>query len=98
MTHIEVALVLAFLAFVALVGLRAVWVTTRVLTDIKPAGGVDPILGTRDRVAVYCPSGLLIQPHPSVLVPLPDHLTTQEEIFAWMTKEMPKVVERAVRQ
>jgi hypothetical protein len=28
---------------------------------------------------------------------MPEHLTTQEEIVAWMTKEMPKMVERAAR-
>jgi hypothetical protein len=56
---------------------------------------MDPILGVRDRVAVYRPSGPPIQSHPNVLVLIPDHLTTQEEMVAWVTKEMPKVVGRA---
>jgi hypothetical protein len=28
---------------------------------------------------------------------MPDHLTTHQEIVAWMTKKIPKVVERATR-
>ena len=98
MTHIEVALVLGFLAIVALVALGAVWVITRSMTVHEPLGDVDPILGTQDRAAVYRPGGPLIQPHSNVMVPIPEHLTTQDEMVAWMTREMPHVVERAVPQ
>ena len=92
MTSVSVVLVVCWLAILSLILL---WTTSRVLRSDHEPSGVDPILGMPDRVAVYRPSSPLIQPHPNVLVPMPDHLTTQEEMVAWMTKEMPRVVGRA---
>lgn len=97
MADVQLILLLTVICIVALASVLA-WSFGRLLRPDYEPSGVDPILGARDHVAVYRPSGTLIQPHPSVLVPLPEHLTTQEEMVAWMTKEMPKVVERAVRQ
>jgi hypothetical protein len=86
------------LSLAAMLALALVWTVSRLLRPGHEPSKTDPILGMRDRVAVYRASGPLIQPHPNVLVPMPDHLTTQEEMVAWMTKEMPKVVERDARR
>jgi hypothetical protein len=44
---------------------------------------IDPIMGERDRVAIYDSYG--------PFVPMPDHLKTHAEMVAWMTKELPKL-------
>jgi hypothetical protein len=95
MTSAVVVLLIGWIAGLLLVLL---WALRELLWPSSETSGVDPILGARDRVAVYRPSGNLIQPHPNVLVPMPDNLTTQGEMVAWMTKEMPKVVERLARR
>jgi hypothetical protein len=46
-------------------------------------GEDDPILGPRDQVAVYESHGPFI--------PMPKNLTTQAEMVAWMTEELPKL-------
>jgi hypothetical protein len=89
MTSILVLLVLGWIGALALLFL---WTFSQLLRPDRVHSAVDPITGARDRRAVYRPSGPLIQPHPNVLVPIPDHLTTQEEMVAWMTKEMPEAV------
>jgi hypothetical protein len=86
-------LLLLIIGWTVVLSLALLWTFSRLLRPDHEPSGTDPILGARDRVAVYCPSGLLIQPHPNVLVPMPDHLTTRGEMVAWMTKEMPKAVE-----
>lgn len=77
--------------------LSLLWTVRCLLRPDHEPSGVDPILGARDRVAVYRPSDPFIRPHRDVLVPVPDHLTTSEEMVAWMTKEMPRIVETAAR-
>jgi hypothetical protein len=89
MTTTVVVLLIGWIAGLLLVLL---WVLRELLWPSSETSGVDPILGARDRAAVYRPSGPLIQPHPNILVPMPDDLQTKEEMVAWMTKEMPKVV------
>jgi hypothetical protein len=86
-------LVLVLLGWLAVLALIFLWSVSRLLRPDGEHSGVHPITGARDRLAVYRPSGPLIQPLPNVLVPMPEHLTTQEEMVAWMTKVMPKVVE-----
>jgi len=44
---------------------------------------LDPILGERDRAAIY-------ESH-SPFIPMPKHLRTNDEMVAWMTKELPKL-------
>ncbi len=93
-------LLLLIIGWTVVLSLALLWTFSRLLRPDHEPSGTDPVLGTRadkDRVAVYRPRGPLIQSHPNVLVPMPEHLTTQEEMVAWMTKEMPKVVERATR-
>jgi hypothetical protein len=43
-------------------------------------------------VAVYRLGSPSIQPHPSVLVRMPDDLKTKEEMLAGITKTMPKLL------
>jgi len=95
MTSAVVVLLMGWIAGLLLVLL---WAVRELLWPSSEPSGVDPILGVRDRVTVYRPSCPLIQHDPNVIVPMPDHLKTQEEMVAWMTKEMPKVVERAAAQ
>jgi hypothetical protein len=91
------AVVVLLIGWIAGLLLALVWALRELLWPSSELSGVDPIPSARDRVAVYRPSAPLIQPHPGVFVPMPDHLTTHQEIVAWMTKEIPKVVERATR-
>jgi hypothetical protein len=86
---------LLLLGWATILLLALLWTMSRLLRPDHPPSGVDPILGARDRVAVYRPSAPSIQPHPSVLVRMPDDLRTNEEMVAWMTQEMPKVVGKA---
>jgi hypothetical protein len=90
MTPFLLPLLLGWGAILALVLL---WTFSRLLRPDHEPSGVDPILGAQDRVAVYRLIGPLIQPYPNVLASMPDHLTTREEMVAWMTEEMPKAVE-----
>ncbi len=63
MTCVSVVLVVCWLAILSLILL---WTTSRVLRPDHEPSGMDPILGVRDRVAVYRPSG-----PPSNLTGLP---------------------------
>ncbi len=96
MTYVETALLLAFLSGGGALSLALLWIANRVRwrPDAAPSG-IDPILGAKDRVAIYRPSGPLIRHHPQVFIPMPDRLSTQDEMVAWMTKELPKLVHEA---
>ena len=90
------ALLLAFLGCGGALTLALLWIGNRVRLgpDTAPLG-VDLISGARDRVAVYRASEPLIRHHPHVLIPMPDHLGTQDEMVAWMTKDLPRLVSQA---
>jgi hypothetical protein len=45
---------------------------------------LDPILGMPDQPAIHASQ--------DSFVPMPSHLTTHDEMVAWMTGEMPKLV------
>jgi len=45
---------------------------------------LDPILGRRDQPAIY--------DFQDPFIPMPSHLTTHDEMVAWMIGEMPKLV------
>lgn len=45
--------------------------------------GTDPILGPKDRLAIYDSGGPFI--------PMPERLKTHDEMVAWMTHELPKL-------
>jgi hypothetical protein len=96
MTEFEAAVLLVFGCMAGLL-LLCLWIVSRMMRPDGEPSGVDPILGARDRVAIYRPGGPFIRPHRDVLVPMPEHLTTQEEMVAWMTKELPRVIENSAR-
>src|SRR4051794_28708075 len=75
--------VLAILGSCAIgLGLVILWICSRFTAPMKESVR-DPILGPKDRIAVYGSRELLI--------PMPDHLKTHHEMVAWMTKELPKL-------
>ena len=97
MTNSELAL-MAALGGTATLVVTAAWVANQV--SLEPRGnlsGVDPILGARDRIAVYRASTVTIPRHPNVVVPMPDHLKTSDEMVAWLVNELPKRVEEAAK-
>jgi hypothetical protein len=51
-----------------------------------PDRGIDPIVGPRDRLAIYDRDGPFI--------PMPDRLKTHDEMVAWMTQDLPKLTAR----
>jgi hypothetical protein len=81
-------LALGLLAFIAvgsgLVLMLGVWLSGRIEAAwSKPRTSVDPILGAKDRIAIYDTSSGHIR--------MPNHLKTHAEMVAWMTKELPKL-------
>lgn len=96
MTEFEAALLL-LLACMAGLLLLCLWIISRMTRPEETPSSIDPILGARDRMAVYRASGPFIRPHRDVFLPMPDHLKTQEEMIAWMTKELPKTIESAAK-
>lgn len=91
------SILLALIGWMLIALIVFLWVMSRLLRPCREPSGVDPILSARDRIAIYRPRGRLIQPQRNAPVSMPDHLTTSEEMVAWMTKEMPKLVENATR-
>lgn len=70
--------------------LFGVWISGRIEAAwAKPQVAVDPIVGPRDRIAVYDTG----RSH----IPMPERLKTHEEMVAWMTKELPKLVAESGR-
>ena len=97
MTNSELTLMVALGGTATLV-VTAAWVANQVSLEPKhERTGVDPILGARDRIAVYRASNVSIPHHPNVVVPMPDHLKTRDEMVNWLVKELPKRVEEAVK-
>jgi hypothetical protein len=61
------------------------WIRHRISTPRRIRHtAVDPITGTRNRVVTYDPGGSFI--------PMPSHLKTRDEMMAWMTNELPKLM------
>jgi hypothetical protein len=96
MTGFEVALLLLLCCTAAplLVGL---WVASRLMRPEGEPSGVDPIRGARNPVAIYRIGDPLVRPHRDVLVPMPDHLTGRDEMVAWLTKDLPELMDDAFR-
>jgi hypothetical protein len=96
MTEVEIALLLLVSCTAGLL-LLCLWLISRATRPVREARGIDPILGARDRVAIYRACGPFIQPHRDVLMPMPEHLRTRDEMVAWMTEVLPKAMESAAR-
>ncbi|MFC4171500.1 hypothetical protein ACFOYU_05435 [Microvirga sp. GCM10011540] len=68
--------------FFTAIWLLILWVGDAAVTP-EMDSGLDPITGVRDQVGIY-------ESYESY-IPMPDHLKTQDEMVAWMTKELPKL-------
>lgn len=83
-SSIELLVLLAFAGLAGYIGLRLMWISHR---PPRPRSfrrrAIDPITGAKDRMAIYDSGGPFI--------PMPAHLTTKDEMVAWMTKELPKL-------
>jgi hypothetical protein len=87
-TGFGLALLAAAIGFILALGLAMFWIGNRVTMPLSiRTCSVDPILGARDRVAIYDSHGPFIS--------MPDNLKTHQEIVAWMTKELPKLTAQA---
>ncbi|WP_046861869.1 hypothetical protein [Microvirga massiliensis] len=82
-----VAILAAVAGFLAAIWLLVLWAGERTgaAFDRSPEP-LDPIIGPRDRI-VICDGG-------EPFIPMPEHLRTQDEMIAWMTKELPKLTAR----
>ena len=80
-------LLLAFLGAAAIF-LVPLWVCRRT-TDPTMTSPIDPILGAKDRVAIHDVD--------TSFIPLPDHIRTNDEVVAWLTKDLPKLTKGLTR-
>jgi hypothetical protein len=84
-----IALLAALAGFITALWVLLLWVGE----GATPSGAenqLDPILGLPDRVGIYESGGPFI--------PMPAHLTTNAEMVDWMTKELPALTERLLRE
>jgi hypothetical protein len=81
---IELILLLTLAGLTGAIGLRLLWTSHRIPAPRSTRHtALDPILGRRDRIAIYDSGGSFI--------PMPSHLKTNDEMVAWMTTELPKL-------
>jgi hypothetical protein len=73
----------AIAGFMGMLWLLLLWVGDGVRVPITPEVG-DPITGAEDHVA--------IQASNDPFIPMPDHLRTRQEMVAWITNELPKLM------
>ena len=80
----ELVLLLSLAGLTGIIGLRFVWIShgPPSLWTVKHTA-VDPFVSPSLWIKVYDSSGPFI--------PMPNHLKTQDEMVAWMTKELPKL-------
>lgn len=63
------------------------WVLMMLLSDrmvsawVKARPDLDPINGRRDRIAIH---------DQGPFIPMPDNLSTREEMVSWLMNELPK--------
>jgi hypothetical protein len=80
--------VLLTLLGAAVIFLVPLWLSRRT-TDPTMTSPVDPILGAKDQAAIHDTD--------TSFIPLPDHLRTNDEVVAWLTKDLPKLTEGLTR-
>lgn len=81
LTEVAIALLAIVAGFLAALWLLLLWLGDGV--DLQAEHDLDPILGTRDPVAIYESQGPYI--------PMPDHLKTHDEMVSWLTKDLPRL-------
>ncbi len=85
-----IGILAALTGFVAAICLLLLWVGDRTGTAFERSPDpLDPILGPRDRLEIRDSQGPFI--------PMPPHLKTQDEMVAWMTRDLPKLIAESPR-
>jgi hypothetical protein len=79
---LAISLLVVLAGAVGMLLLLVTWFGSRSLTP-EIEDDLDPILGARDPMAIYESHGPFI--------PMPAHLTTNDQMVEWMTKELPKL-------
>ncbi len=64
------------------------WISRRT-TNPTIVSPVDPILGPKDQAAIH--------DIDTSFIPMPDHLRTNEEVVAWLTKDLPELTAELAR-
>lgn len=83
-TGTELVFLIALAGLSGAIGLYLMWISHGFPTPRRGEHtAVDPISGGTDCIKVYGPD--------SGFIPMPNHLTTRDEMVAWMTKELPKL-------
>jgi hypothetical protein len=59
------------------------FLVSRRTTDPTVTSPLDSILGAKDRAAIHDAD--------TSFIPMPDHLGTNDEVVAWLTKDLPKL-------
>ncbi len=89
MGDLAIGILAALAGFSAAIWLLLLWVGERATTSFEMSpDGLDPNLGPRDPVAIY---------DHGPFIPMPEHLRTQDEMVAWMTKDLPKLLTETPR-
>ena len=87
---LAIGLLAAFTGLVAALCILLLWVGDRTGTAFERSPDpLDPILGPRDRLEIRDSQGPFI--------PMPPHLKTQDEMVAWMTHDLPKLIAESPR-
>ena len=84
MADLAIGILAAVAGFTAAIWLLLLWVGDRASASFQLAPDrLDPILGVRDPMAIY---------DHGPFIPMPEHLKTRDEMVAWMTKDLPKLL------
>ena len=81
---LTLALMIGLAALISATGFVLLWFTPQTaITPSLPSAATDPVLSAKDQTALHDPK--------SSLILMPDHLKTNDEMVAWMTRELPKL-------
>ena len=86
---LAIGILAALAGFSAAIWLLLLWVGDRAGASFESApDGLDPILGARDPMAIH---------DQGPFIAMPDHLKTRDEMVAWMTRDLPKLLNEPPR-
>ena len=89
MGDLAIGLLAALAGFTAAIWLLLLWVGERTTASFDTAPDrLDPILGARDPMAIY---------DQGPFIPMPEHLKSRDEIVAWMTTDLPRLLAETPR-
>ena len=86
---LAIGLLAALAGFSAAIWLLFLWVGERATASFdQTPDRLDPILGARDPMAIH---------DHGPFIPMPEHLKSRDEMVAWMTKDLPKIIAETPR-